>query len=133
MIPNKRGQIVKFHTPLEDENPDSQYVVLEIIEDGTNSRVDIQMLGTKLSFVPINTVKLSDLEVVKVCTSDLINYPVKIVDENGSVFEGRVKSVMDQFVDLSLEEISNGYASNVWLTITESNGTIRAGKLLMTF
>lgn len=133
MFPNKKGQIVKFHTPLEDENPDSQYVVLEIKEDGLNSRVDIQLLGTNLSLVPISTVFLSDLEVVDVPTCDLINYPVKIVDDNGCVFEGIVKSVLQKSVDLSLEAIPNGYVSNVDLTIIEYNGMERVGKLIIVF
>ena len=54
MLPTKEGQIVKFHTPLKDENPDQQYVVLEIKDDSIKSRVDIQALNTGSSFSPIN-------------------------------------------------------------------------------
>ena len=41
MKPNKQGQIVKFHTPLEGENPEQLYVVLEVIEDDSRPRVGI--------------------------------------------------------------------------------------------
>lgn len=60
MLPNKEGQIVKFHTPLEDEDPNQIYVVLELKEDGERSRADIQPLGTEWAFPPIITVLLSD-------------------------------------------------------------------------
>lgn len=63
MIPNKTGQLVKFHTPLPDENPKQLYVVLEIIIDDIRPRADIMPLNTGLPFPPINTVLLNDLEV----------------------------------------------------------------------
>ena len=78
MIPNKIGQVAKFHTPLPDENPNQLYVVLEIIEDGTRPIADIKALNTGLSFPPINTVKLDDLAVVEVDTADLVGHKVTI-------------------------------------------------------
>ena len=45
MIPNKYGQIVRFHTPLADEDPEQVYVVLELKEKGERSKADIQALG----------------------------------------------------------------------------------------
>ena len=71
MKPNKPGQVVKFHTPLPDEDPDQLYVVLEIKEDVEKPRADIKALNTDLSFPPIYTVLLEDLKVVEVDTSDL--------------------------------------------------------------
>jgi hypothetical protein len=41
----KEGKIVKFHTPLADENPNQLYVVLEVIEDNERSRAKIQALN----------------------------------------------------------------------------------------
>lgn len=61
MIPHKDGQMVRFHTPLADEDPEQIYVVLELKENGERSRADIQALGTGWSFPPINTVLFSDL------------------------------------------------------------------------
>lgn len=53
----KAGQIVKFHTPNQDEDPNQLYIVLEVNED----RVDIQALDTNLTFPPINRVDRDDL------------------------------------------------------------------------
>jgi hypothetical protein len=44
----KKGNIVKFHTPLLNENPNQLYVVLEVIEDDERPRADIQALKTEL-------------------------------------------------------------------------------------
>lgn len=54
----KVNDIVKFHTPLPDENPELTYIVLDVIEDDERPRADIQALNTSLSFPPINTVRL---------------------------------------------------------------------------
>lgn len=64
MIPNKIGQVAKFHTPLPDEDPNQLYVVLEIIKDVEKPRAAIKAVNTGLSFPPINTVLLDDIEVV---------------------------------------------------------------------
>lgn len=50
MTLNKRGQIVKFHTPYECEDPDDLYLVLEYMEHGERSRVRVQALNTGYSF-----------------------------------------------------------------------------------
>jgi hypothetical protein len=49
----KDGQIAKFHTPNEDEDPNQLYVVLEIKGDDDSARVDIKALNTGLSFPPV--------------------------------------------------------------------------------
>ena len=67
-----KGNIVKFHTPLPEENPNQLYVVLEVIADDERPRADIQALNTGLSFPPINTVRLGDLEVVEVVFDESI-------------------------------------------------------------
>ena len=60
----KEGQIVKFHTPMEDEDPNQQYVVKEVKGIGEDARIDILALDTGLTFPPIDTVLISDLVVV---------------------------------------------------------------------
>ena len=90
MRPTKKGQIAKFHTPLVDEDPNQLYVVLEVIEDNERPRADIQALNTGLSFPPINTVKLDDLEVVEVNTDDLIGHKVTINKSDYSKVNGKV-------------------------------------------
>ncbi len=57
-------QIVKFHTPNADEDPNQVYALLEIKIDGddySKSKADILALNTNFSFPPIMTVLLSDL------------------------------------------------------------------------
>jgi hypothetical protein len=66
MKPSKQGQTVKLHTPLEGENPEQLYVVLVVIEYDERPRADIQAINTDLACPPINTVRLNDLEVLKV-------------------------------------------------------------------
>ena len=104
MVPTKEGQIVKFHSPLADENPDQQYVVLEIKEDGERSRVDIKALNTGLSFPPVNTVLLSDLEVIEVDTFDLIGHIVTITKSDFSQVVGKVIKVSEQKINLNLSK-----------------------------
>ena len=61
----KKGQIVKFHTPLPDEDPNQHYVVMEVMDNTDRPRVDIKPINTGLKLPPINTVPLDDIEVVK--------------------------------------------------------------------
>ena len=74
------GQVVKFHTPLTDEDPNQLYVILEIKGDDASARVDIKALHTGLSFPPINTVKLDDLIIVELPTEELIGHDVSIIN-----------------------------------------------------
>lgn len=129
MIPSKEGQIVKFHTPLEDEDPDQQYVVLEIKEDGERSRVDIKALNTGFAFCPINTVLHSDLQVIEVDTSDLIRHKVTINKSDFSQMEGIVIKVDVQKINLDLSRGIHGVETNVWLTVVDDNGAEHLGTL----
>lgn len=96
MRPNKIGQVAKFHTPQPDQNLNQLYVVLEIIEDDERPRADIKTLNTGLSFPPINTVKLNDLEVVEVDTADLVGHNVTINKADYSQATGKVVKVSEQ-------------------------------------
>lgn len=131
MIPNKIGQVAKFHTPLPDENPDQLYVVLEIIEDVERPRADIKALNTGLSFPPINKVLLEDLVVVEVDTKDLIGHKVTINKSDYSQAEGRVIKVDEQKVMLDLTKGVKGVETNVWLTILDNEGKEHLGTLFV--
>ena len=131
MRPNKLGQVAKFHTPLPDENPDQLYVVLEIKEDVERPRADIKALNTGLSFPPINTVLLDDLEVVEVDTSELVGHEVTINKADYSQATGKVVKVSENKIMLDLTKGVKGVETNVWLTIQDENGTEHTGTLFV--
>jgi hypothetical protein len=131
MKPNKKGQIVKFHTSLDGENPEQLYVVLEVIEDDERPRADIQALNTGLAFAPINTVRLDDLEVVEVSTQDLIGHYVTINKADYSQVDGKVISVNEQNINLDLSNGINGVETNVYLTVVDNNGVQHLGTLFV--
>ncbi len=131
MRPTKQGQIVKFHTPLADENPDQLYVVLEVIEDDERPRANIEALNTGLSFPPINTVRLSDLEVVEVETNDLIGHKVSINKSDYSQVLGRVIKVNEQKIEVNLSNGVHGVETNVWLTVVDNDGIEHLGTLFV--
>jgi hypothetical protein len=131
MRPDKKGQIARFHTPLEGENPEQLYVVLEVIEDDERPRADIQALNTGLSFVPINTVSLDELEVVEVDTQDLIGHKVTINKSDYSQIEGRVINVNEQKIMLDLSKGVKGVETNVWLTVVDNQGIEHTGTLFV--
>ena len=70
----KTGQIVKFHTPNYDEDPEQLYLVLEFMEHGEKSRARIQTLNTGVSFPWTTIVYAKDLEVDEVQTFQLDYY-----------------------------------------------------------
>jgi hypothetical protein len=131
MKPNKIGQVAKFHTPLPDENPNQLYVVLEIIEDDERPRADIKALNTGLSFPPINTVKLDDLEIVEVDTADLVGHNVTINKADYSQATGKVVKVSEQKIMLDLTKGVKGVETNVYLTIEDENGKEHSGTLFV--
>jgi hypothetical protein len=131
MKPNKIGQVAKFHTPLPDENPNQLYVVLEIIEDDERPRADIKALNTGLSFPPINTVKLDDLEIVEVDTADLVGHNVTINKADYSQATGKVVKVSEQKIMLDLTKGVKGVETNVYLTIEDENGKEHTGTLFV--
>lgn len=131
MKPHKIGQIVKFHTPFPDENPDQLYVVLEIKVDSYRTRADIQALGTGLSFPSINTVLLNDLEIVDVSATDLIGQTVTISKSDYSQVLGKVVKVSVQKITLDLSKTIQGVETNVWLTVQDQNGKEQTGFLFV--
>lgn len=131
MKPNKAGQIVKFHTPLPNENPNQLYVVLELIEDDDRPRADIKPLNTNFSYPPINTVKFDNLEVVEVDTSDLIGHTVTINKADYSQVSGKVISVSEQKILLDLTKGVKGVETNVWVTVRDEMGNEHTGTLFV--
>ncbi len=131
MKPTKQGQIVKFHTPLADENPNQLYVILEVIEDNERPRADIQALNTGLSFPPINKGRLADLEVVEVNTNDLIGHKVTINKSDYSQVEGRIIKVSEQKIEVNLSNGVHGVETNVWLTVVDNDGKEHLGTLFV--
>lgn len=131
MRPNKNGQVARIHTPLPDENPDQLYVVLEIKEDDERARTDIKALNTSLSFPPINTFLLDDLEVVEVNTADLIVHQVTINKADYSQATGKVVKVSEQKILLDLTKRVKGVDTNVGLTIENESGKEHTGTLFV--
>jgi transcription antitermination factor NusG len=131
MIPNKQGQIAKFHTPQEGENPEQLYVVLEVIEQDERPRAEIQALNTGLAFPPINTVRLNDLEVVKVNAQDLIGHIVTINKSDYSQVDGKVISVSEQKINLDLSKGISGVETNIYLTVVDTQGNEHLGTLFI--
>ena len=81
MRPTRRGQVVKFLTPYEDEDPDQLYVVLEYIEDGNQSRAKIQASNPGSAIKYVSTVLVDDLVVDEAQTMQL-DYYLKYGDHN---------------------------------------------------
>lgn len=131
MTPSKTGQIVKFHTPFEDEDPNQLYVVLEIKGDDDSTRVDIKALNTGLAFPPISTVILDELEVAMINTSDLIGHTVIIDQADYSQVSGKVVEVIDQNGMFDLNKEANGVETNVRVTIKANNGKVNTGTLFV--
>lgn len=131
MRPNQYGQLAKFHTPLPDENPYQLYVVLEIKEDDERPRADIKALNKGLSFPPINSVLLDDLEVVEVDTADLVGHQVTINKADYSQATGKDVKVSEQKIMLDLTKGIKGVETNVWLTIVDESTKENTGTLFV--
>jgi len=131
MKPNKQGQIVKFHTPLPDENPNQLYVVLELSQDCDRPTAQIRVLNSGFSIVPINTVSINDLEVTEVNLTDLIGYEAIVIKSDGSQFFGKVLKVQEKKKFLDLKPVKNGVETNVQLTIIDNVGNEHVGILFV--
>jgi len=131
MKPNKTGQIAKFHSPIEGENPEQMYVVLELYEDVERPRAKIQALNTGLAFPPVNIILLEDLEVVEVSTSDLVGHFVTINKSDYSQVKGKVVSVSEQKINLDLSRGVKGVETNVYLTVLDKQGVEHTGTLFV--
>ncbi len=106
--------------------------MLQVIVDDDRPRADIQALNTGLSFPPINSVHLSDLEVVEVDTQDLLGHRVTINKSDFSQVEGKVIKVNEQKIQLDLTKGVSGVETNVWLTVVDDNGSEHMDTLYVT-
>lgn len=131
MKPNKIGQVVKFHTPLPDENPNQLYVVLEIHFDVEKPRAKLKELNGGLPYPSVNIVLVDDLEVVEVNTADLLGHNVKINKEGNLQLTGTVVKVSERKISLEMTKEKHGIETNVWLTIKDNNGREHVGTLFV--
>jgi hypothetical protein len=124
--PSQVGQIVRFHTPYPDEDPEQLYVVMEmfIYDDELKPKADIKALNTGWSFPPVSTVFSEDLEIAEVDTTDLIGYKVAVKKEDNSIISGRVVEVEKSKQIVDLFKIENRVESNVWMTIKDFSGNL---------
>jgi hypothetical protein len=131
MKPTKVGQVVKFHTPFPDEDPDQLYVIIEIKGDDDTTRVDIKALHTGFSFPPISTVLLKDLTIVELPTEELIGHEVTIIKPDKTKTKGRVTRVKEKRINLDLDKKDLGVETNVELTVVDKNGIEVEGTLFV--
>ncbi|SMD42466.1 hypothetical protein SAMN00777080_1018 [Aquiflexum balticum DSM 16537] len=135
MRPNKVGQVVRFHTPYPDEDPNMIYHLLDFDERDhfPTPSADIQVIFSDLSFVPINKVRLEELEVVEFDLRDLLGYPVTIVKEDKSEFSGIVTGLCQEKIVPELHvKRGKGVETNVKLTIEDDSGSQHIGMLFVT-
>lgn len=133
--PDKAGQVVKFHTPYPDENPNQLYVLLEIFEydGGLKPKATIKALNTGWSFPPVQKVLLEDLQIAEVDTTDLIGYRASLIKEDHTKATGKVISVEMNTQIVNLEKVENRVETNVKIAIRDDAGNIHHGTLLVIF
>lgn len=133
--PSQVGQIVRFHTPYPDEDPQQLYVVMEIFvyDDESKPKANIKALNTGWSFPPVSKVFLEDLEIAEVDTTDLIGYKASVKKEDNSIISGRVVEVEKSKQIVDLFKIETRVESNVCLTIKDLSGKLHRGTLAVLF
>ena len=131
MRPEKAGQIVRFHTPYPNEDPNQRYVILEIHLDVEKPRALIKELNGGKPLASTSSVLVDDLEVVEVDTSDLVGHKVLINKADYSQATGKVVKVSEQKIMLDLTKGVKGVETNVWLTIQDEFGTEHTGTLFV--
>ena len=131
MKPSNVGQVVKFHSPLADEDPNQLYVILEIKGNDDTSRVDIKALNDGHHLTSIMTVKLKDLAVVELPTFELIGHNVSIVGKNKKVMTGKVIQANEGMIDLRLTKLETGIETNVEIGIEDREGAYHQGFLFI--
>lgn len=129
MKPNKTGQVVKFHTPYPDEDPNQRYVILEIHLDVEKPRALIKELNGGRPFALSKSVLVKELEVVEVGTADLVGHELRIKKADYSQATGKVVKVSEQKIILDLKKKIKGVETNVRLTIEDENGKEHTGTL----
>lgn len=133
--PDKAGQLVKYHTPFPDENPNQLYLVLEIFEygEGIKPKATTRALNTGWSFPPTQKVLLEDLQIAEVDTTDLIGFRVSLIKEDQTKATGKVISLAMDKQLVNLVKLENRVETNVKIAIRDDAGTIHHGTLLVIF
>lgn len=135
MRPTKAGQVVRFHTPYPNEDPNMIYHLLDFDDSGRfpTPPAEIKPIFSDFSFVPINRVRLEELEVVEFDLKDLLGYPVMILKEDQSKVSGKVYQLyQDKIVPELHVKNGKGVETNVKLTIKDALGSVHTGMLFVT-
>lgn len=119
MQPSKIGQVVKFSRSLPGEDPNQLYVVVEIADDHDAHRALITPIASGLRIPPLNTVSLSDIEVVLVSTSDMIGEQVSIRKSDGSIVTGMVVVADTKQISLEMSVDDIGVTTNCFVTVAD--------------
>ncbi len=127
MKPLKVGQVVRFQTPLPDEDPNQIYVIVEISDDETSNRVAIKPLNFKFQFPPILTVKITDLSQVRVSALEMVGETVTLKKNDGTEVSGRVVSARDVDIFLEMTRNEQEVVTNCHLTIVDNAGLTHEG------
>lgn len=134
MLPNKAGQVVKFHTPFPDEDPNMMYNLLYLDEAHyPNRRADIRPIFSSLTIPPINRVQLSDLEVVELDLNDLMMHKVTVIKEDNTEAIGRIVKLHQEKIiaELTVKE-GKGVMTNALITVKDFDGQEHTGFLFVT-
>ncbi|HPB05602.1 MAG TPA: hypothetical protein PKX60_05135 [Prolixibacteraceae bacterium] len=129
MAPNKVGQIVRFHTPYPEEDPNQLYVILEIYFDLEKPRAYVKALGLEFSFGLTSVYYVEDLEVVEIGTSELLGHKLTIKQPGDIQATGRVINVEEKKIFPDYNLTKTGVDTNVWLTILDNYGKTHSGFL----
>ena len=134
MLPNKAGQVVRFHTPIPDEDPNMIYNLLYLDEeDYPNRMADIRAIIPGQTFLPINKVKFEDLEVVELDLNDLMQHKVTVIKEDNTEAIGRVVKLHQEKLipQLTVKE-GKGVMTNALITVKDFDGQEHTGFLFVT-
>lgn len=127
----KKGDIVKFHTPYDDEDPNQLYVILNIAYDVDKPRADIKPISNHLTFAPINTVLVEDLELAIINKSNIINHTVNVLKADNTYSTGKVIDIINENEILDFETNKSEMINTIKLKIQESTGVIQMGYLVI--
>jgi hypothetical protein len=129
--PTKQGQIVRFHTPFADENPNQIFIVNEIFFDVEKPRAIIKTIGGKFGWSLTSSVSVEDLELVPYNNSDLIGQNANI--EKGKLsFSGKILQIINPEEPIEFEKNPNQITTNLEVVILDNNNIRHQGRLIFT-
>ena len=133
--PTEIGQIVRFHSPYPDEDPNQLYLLIEIFDyDGEiPAKADFKALKTGWSFPPISKVNLNDLEIAEVDNSDLVGFEGTIISNSGSQVSGKITAVSPEKQLVNLTKKSKQVITNVEVSLQDTSGNTHQGFLTVLF